>query len=194
MRRFWSFCFKHEADIKAAGELMAQLPSHLKACRLEMHQALKQATSDIERMQYNTVVSATMKMLNTLETVKWDESVEARAVLKESVSILIRVLYPIAPHITTQLWTDLGFEAHLGSILDVAWPEVDQHALVADEMTIVVQVNGKLRGQITVPTDADKATVEAAALANENVKKFTDGKTVRKIIVVPKKLVNIVVN
>ena len=194
LRRFWNFCFKHEADIKAAGELMAQLPSHLKACRLEMHQALKQATSDIERMQYNTVVSATMKMLNTLETVKWDESVEARAVLKESVSILIRVLYPIAPHITTQLWTDLGFEAHLGSILDVAWPEVDQHALVADEMTIVVQVNGKLRGQITVPTDADKATVEAAALANENVKKFTDGKTVRKIIVVPKKLVNIVVN
>ena len=92
------------------------------------------------------------------------------------------------------LWTDLGFEAEFGPILDANWPEVDEHALVADEMTLVVQVNGKLRGQVTVAADADKASIEAAALANENVMKFTEGKTVRKIIVVPKKLVNIVAN
>ena len=194
LRRLWNFCFKHEADIKSAQAMPAQLSAYLKACRLEMHQALKQATSDIDRMQYNTVVSATMKMLNTLETVKWEDSDEARAVLKECVSMLIRVLYPIAPHITTQLWTDLGFEAEFGPILDANWPEVDEHALVADEMTLVVQVNGKLRGQVTVAADADKASIEAAALANENVMKFTEGKTVRKIIVVPKKLVNIVAN
>ncbi len=194
LRRLWNFGFKHEADIKSAGEMPAQLSAELKACRMEMHQALKQATSDIDRMQYNTVVSATMKMLNTLETVKWDESAESKAVMKECLSILIRVLYPIAPHITTQLWIDLGYEAELGTILDTAWPEVDQNALVADEMTLVVQVNGKLRGQVTVAADADKATIEAAALANENVMKFTEGKTVRKIIIVPKKLVNIVAN
>ena len=194
LRRLWNFGFKHEAAIKSAGAMPAQLSAELKACRMEMHQALKQATSDIDRMQYNTVVSATMKMLNTLETVKWDESAESKAVMKECLSILIRVLYPIAPHITTQLWIDLGYEAESGTILDTAWPEVDQNALVADEMTLVVQVNGKLRGQVTVAADADKATIEAAALANENVMKFTDGKTVRKIIIVPKKLVNIVAN
>lgn len=194
LRRLWNFGFKHEAAIKSAGAMPAQLSAELKACRMEMHQALKQATSDIDRMQYNTVVSATMKMLNTLETVKWDESAESKAVMKECLSILIRVLYPIAPHITTQLWIDLGYEAELGTILDTAWPEVDQNALVADEMTLVVQVNGKLRGQVTVAADADKATIETAALANENVMKFTEGKTVRKIIIVPKKLVNIVAN
>ena len=194
LRRLWNFGFKHEAAIKSAGAMPAQLSAELKACRMEMHQALKQATSDIDRMQYNTVVSATMKMLNTLETVKWDESAESKAVMKECLSILIRVLYPIAPHITTQMWIDLGYEAEFGTILDTAWPEVDEHALVADEMTLVVQVNGKLRGQVTVAADADKATIEAAALANENVMKFTEGKTVRKIIIVPKKLVNIVAN
>lgn len=194
LRRLWNFGFKHEAAIKSAGAMPAQLSAELKACRMEMHQALKQATSDIDRMQYNTVVSATMKMLNTLETVKWDESAESKAVMKECLSILIRVLYPIAPHITTQLWIDLGYEAELGTILDTAWPEVDQNALVADEMTLVVQVNGKLRGQVTVAADADKATIETAALANENLMKFTEGKTVRKIIIVPKKLVNIVAN
>lgn len=194
LRRLWNFGFKHEAAIKSAGAMPGQLSAELKACRMEMHQALKQATSDIDRMQYNTVVSATMKMLNTLETVKWDESAESKAVMKECLSILIRVLYPIAPHITTQLWIDLGYEAELGTILDTAWPEVDQNALVADEMTLVVQVNGKLRGQVTVAADADKATIETAALANENVMKFTEGKTVRKIIIVPKKLVNIVAN
>lgn len=194
LRRLWNFGFNHEAAIKSAGAMPAQLTAELKACRMEMHQALKQATSDIDRMQYNTVVSATMKMLNTLETVKWDESAESKAVMKECLSILIRVLYPIAPHITTQLWIDLGYEAELGTILDTAWPEVDQNALVADEMTLVVQVNGKLRGQVTVAACADKATIEAAALANENVMKFTEGKTVRKIIIVPKKLVNIVAN
>ena len=163
-----------------------------KNLRRDIYTSLKQATGDIDRMQYNTVVSATMKMLNSLEGAKFEQSAGADAVLKECASILIRTLYPIAPHITTQLWQDLGFEAEMGAILDAPWPEVDEKALVADDMTLVVQVNGKLRGSVTVPAQAAKEEIEQAALANENVKKFTDGKTIRKIIIVPKKLVNIV--
>ena len=133
-----------------------------------------------------------MKMLNSLEAAKFEESAGTDAVLKECAGILIRTLYPIAPHITTQLWQDLGFEAEMGAILDAPWPEVDEKALVADDMTLVVQVNGKLRGSVTVSAQATKEDIEKAALENENVKKFTEGKTIRKIIVVPKKLVNIV--
>ena len=143
-------------------------------------------------MQYNTVVSATMKMLNALESAKLGDDAASASVLKECASILIRTLYPIAPHITSQLWKDMGYIGHFGDILDAPWPSVDEGALVADEMTMVVQVNGKLRGSVTVAATASKEDIEAAALANENVKKFTDGKTIRKIIVVPKKLINIV--
>lgn len=168
------------------------LATEHKNLRRDIYQALKQASADIDRMQYNTVVSATMKMLNALETAKLPAGEATDAVIKECASILIRTLYPIAPHITTQLWNDLGFATEVGPLLDTAWPEVIESALVADEMTIVVQVNGKLRGSITVAADADKATIEEAAQNNENVRKFTDGKTIKKIIVVPKKLVNIV--
>ena len=193
LRRLWNWCYKNKDTIAAASKVdVHALSAEQKNLRRDIHQALKQATSDIDRMQYNTVVSATMKMLNTLESAKVGSGAVADAVLKECASILIRTLYPIAPHITTQLWQDLHFEAELGSILDAPWPEVDEKALIADEMTLVVQVNGKLRGSVTVAAQATKEEIEQAALANENVKKFTDGKTIRKIIVVPKKLVNIV--
>ena len=163
-----------------------------KNLRRDIHSALKQSSFDIDRMQYNTVVSATMKMLNALESAKLSDDVSSASVLKECASILIRTLYPIAPHITSQLWKDMGYISRFGDILDAPWPTVDETALVADEMTLVVQVNGKLRGSVTVAATASKEEIEAAALANENVKKFTDGKTIRKIIVVPKKLVNVV--
>ena len=193
LRRLWNWCFKHQATMGTAKPVDAvELTAEHKNLRRDIYQALKQASADIDRMQYNTVVSATMKMLNALETAKLPASEASDAVLKECASILIRTLYPIAPHITTQLWSDLGFEAEMGSLLDAAWPEVIESALVADEMTLVIQVNGKLRGSITVSADADKATIEQAAQDNENVRKFTDGKTIKKIIVVPKKLVNIV--
>ena len=193
LRRLWNWCFKHKDAIAEAGTVdAATLTPELKNLRRDIHLSLKQATSDIDRMQYNTVVSATMKMLNTLEAVKVADSAQCASVLKECASILIRTLYPIAPHITTQLWQDLGFESSLGIILDAAWPQVDEKALVADDMTLVVQVNGKLRGSVTVAAQATKEEIEKAALDNENVKKFTDGKTIRKIIIVPKKLVNIV--
>ena len=193
LRRLWNWCFKNkEAIARAAGVDVSVLSPAQKNLRRDIYTSLKQATADIDRMQYNTVVSATMKMLNSLEAAKFEESAGTDAVLKECAGILIRTLYPIAPHITTQLWQDLGFEAEMGAILDAPWPEVDEKALVADDMTLVVQVNGKLRGSVTVSAQATKEDIEKAALENENVKKFTEGKTIRKIIVVPKKLVNIV--
>ena len=193
LRRLWSWCFKNKEAIEKAGAVeVSALTAELKNLRRDIYQSLKQATADIDRMQYNTVVSATMKMLNSLEGVKSCQDAATASVFKECASILIRTLYPIAPHITTQLWQDLGFESAMGSILDAPWPEVDEKALVADDMTLVVQVNGKLRGSVTVSAQADKESIEKAALENENVKKFTEGKVIRKIIIVPKKLVNIV--
>jgi leucyl-tRNA synthetase len=132
-----------------------------------------------------------MKMLNTLESAKLDESVASNAVINEGLSIFLRVLNPVAPHITHVLWQQLGYAKAHGDILDAAWPQVDPAALEQAEIEMMIQVNGKLRGSITVAKNADKATIEAAALANENVQKYVEG-TPKKIIVVPGKLVNIV--
>jgi leucyl-tRNA synthetase len=163
----------------------------VKALRREVHKILQQADHDFKRIQYNTVVSAAMKMLNTLEGAKLDDSAISNAVVAEGLSIFLRVLNPVAPHITHALWQELGFAKNYGDILDAPWPQVDPAALEQAEIELMVQVNGKLRGSVTVPKDADKAAIEAAALANENVKKFVEG-TPKKIIVVPGKLINIV--
>lgn len=170
------------------------LSKSAKALRREIHEVLKQANFDYDRAQYNTVVSAGMKMLNLLDGFTSEMSTEAdQSAFVEGFGILLRVLYPIVPHVTTYLWDQTGFAIEQGQLLDASWPEIDESALVRSEITVVVQVNGKLRSKIEVAADADKATCEAMALADETVLKFTDGKTIRKVIVVPGKLVNIVV-
>ncbi len=193
LRRVWAFAYKNQETIKGAADAV---PSNLndaqKALRREIYQVFQQADQDYGRMQFNTVVSACMKMLNTLEGAKLDDSVESAAVLKETLSIFLRVLYPVVPHITYALWQELGYDAAVGNLLDAPWPQVDAAALEQSEITLVVQVNGKLRGKINVPKGADKAAVEATALANESVAKFVTG-TPKRVIVVPNKLVNIVV-
>jgi leucyl-tRNA synthetase len=136
------------------------------------------------------VVSGAMKLLNTIESFKLEGEGHAFAV-REAFGILLRGLYPVCPHITHALWQELDFVTDLGEIIDAAWPSVDEGALVQDEIELMVQVNGKLRGSIKVAKDADKATIEAAALANESAARFIEG-TPKKIIVVPGKLVNIV--
>ena len=146
---------------------------------------------DLKRIQYNTVVSACMKMLNTLEAARLDTSPAAAQVVSEGLSIFLRVLNPVAPHITHVLWQELGYAAVHGDILDATWPQVDPAALEQAVIELMIQVNGKLRGSMTVARDVDRAGIEAAALANENVQKFLSGAP-RKIIVVPGKLVNIV--
>ncbi len=172
--------------IGTAGTLTADQ----KSARFELHSALKQSNFDYERQQYNTVVSAAMKMLNALETVKRGAS---PALSREGASVLLRTLYPVAPHITCQLWADLGFDKTEGSLLDAKWPQPDAGALVQDEIKLALQVNGKTRGEIVVPASADKAAIEAAAAAAPDVAKFGEGRTPKKIIVVPGRLVNVVV-
>lgn len=164
-----------------------------KALRLEIHTVLKQIDYDYQRMQYNTVVSGAMKIINALEGFKGGETADGQIAMIEGFGILLRVLYPATPHITHVLWKELGYANKQGDILDAAWPQVDPKALVQDELELVLQVNGKLRGSIRVPAGADKAQIEAAALANEDAQKFINGATPKKVVVVPGRLVNIVV-
>jgi len=192
LRRVWAFGYAQSGRIAAAGAVnSASLNNEQKNLRREIHKILQQADHDLKRIQYNTVVSACMKMLNTLEAAKLDDGAISNAVVAEGLSIFLRVLYPVAPHITHALWQELGFAGVHGDILNAAWPQVDPAALEQSEIEMMIQVNGKLRGSITVARDADKATIEAAALANENVQRYLEGAP-KKIIVVPGKLVNIV--
>jgi leucyl-tRNA synthetase len=140
-------------------------------------------------MQYNTVISGAMKLLNSLEAFKGD----APAVVREGYGILLRVLYPACPHTTWKLWHELGFAAAHGDLLDTPWPQVDEAALVQSEIELMLQVNGKLRGSIRVAADAGKHTIEAIALKSPEFIKFSEGKRPKKVIVVPGRLVNIVV-
>ncbi len=192
LRRLWNFCFARRAQLKTTSAPMS-LPQRLKAVRREIHLNLKQADFDYERVQYNTVVSATMKMLNALEDAKFADTAAETAVAREGVGILLRVLYPIAPHITHALWQELQYAREFGDILDAPWPLAADDALAQDEIELVVQVNGKLRGAIRVPATADKSAIEQAALADGNVQKFVAGSPVKRVVVVPNKLVNVVV-
>ena len=183
LRRLWHFAQNQETNTQKGTDKAD------KALRLEIHTVLKQANFDYQRMRYNTVVSATMKMLNALE-----QSKEASGkTIHEGLSILIRVLYPVVPHITHTLWEQLGLAEEFGDLLDAAWPEVDESALVQDEITMMLQVNGKLRGEFLVPATADKSAIEALAIATEAAQKSLEGHLPKKIIVVPGRLVNLVV-
>ncbi len=190
LRRIWSFAHRNAALLAAAGA--PETTPAARALRLEMHTVLRQVSYDFERMQYNTVVSGAMKMLNALEAAAQAQPVGAGA-LREGVGILLRVLYPACPHLTWMLWRELGFEAQLGDLLDAPWPEVDEAALVQDEIELVLQVNGKLRGQLRVPAAADRAAIEAAAVAHPDCVRFCEGRKPKKVIVVPGRLVNVVV-
>ncbi|HPU54136.1 MAG TPA: class I tRNA ligase family protein, partial [Burkholderiaceae bacterium] len=160
-----------------------------------IHTVLKQADYDYQRLQYNTVVSGAMKMLNALEGARAALAADATgaAVLRECLSVLIRVLYPVVPHVTHGLWTGLGYAAAHGDLLDAPWPTVDAAALVQDTLELVLQINGKVRGAISVPASADRAAIEAAALASEPFERLSEGRAAKKVVVVPGRLVNVVV-
>jgi leucyl-tRNA synthetase len=195
LRRVWNFAFKHHELLRSATSQdlsQAELGVSAKALRREMHLVLKQVGYDYERMQYNTVVSGCMKLLNALEDFKPDGSAGDTAALCEGVSILMRMLYPACPHITDEVWQQLGFAKAAGELLDAPWPTVDESALERDQIELMLQINGKLRGAILVPASADKAQIEAAALANEAFIKQAAGAAPKKVIVVPGRLVNVV--
>ena len=198
LRRVWGFGHKLSAigglGVLAAGVSGQNLSRAAKALRLEIHTVLRQVDYDYQRMQYNTVVSGAMKMLNALEDFKAEAGSEAdQAALAEGFGILLRALYPATPHVTHVLWTSLGYAAQYGELLDAPWPKVDEAALQRDEIELVLQINGKLRGSVTVPAGADKAAIEAAALASEAFQKQAHGATPKKVVVVPGRLVNVVV-
>jgi leucyl-tRNA synthetase len=190
LRRVWNF--GHKLSTAAATPAKSYGKS-AQTLRREIHTVLKQVDYDYQRMQYNTVVSGAMKMLNALEDFKAGEDEGAAAAQREGFGILLRALYPATPHIAHALWQQLGYAQAQGDLLDAPWPKVDEGALKQDEIELVLQVNGKHRGSILVPASADKAAIEKIALASEDYIKFAAGAAPKKVIIVPGRLVNVVV-
>lgn len=191
LRRLWALAYRHN-NAGTPGKLDVEaLNGDQKALRRKTHETISKVSDDIERRQtFNTAIAAVMELCNEVSKFE-DQSELGLAVEREALEAATLLLAPIVPHISHQLWSELGYE---GNVVDAGWPSVDEAALVKDELTIVVQVLGKKRAEITVSANADSKDVEAQALANPNVQKFIDGKTVRKVIVVPGRLVNIVAN
>jgi leucyl-tRNA synthetase len=205
LRRLWAFCHANRDAIARSvpGVTKGGRPPvgwerghpELAAARREVHTVLGQVNYDVKRFQFNTVASGAMKILNALSgsTAAHDDPAALAAwqwVLAEGTGILLRVLAPITPHVAHALWRELGYGE---DILHAPWPDPDPGALEQDEITLVVQVNGKLRGEIRVPKAADKARIEQLALGSDAVRRHTDGQKVKKVIVVPGRLVNVVV-
>ncbi|MDS4020532.1 MAG: leucine--tRNA ligase [Candidatus Competibacter sp.] len=190
LRRLWIYAAEHQEILRAAGQPDAAILSEpLREVRREVHEALRQALYDFGRHQFNTVVSGGMKILNALGRIEAGERGAADAVRREGLGILLRLLSPIVPHITHVLWRELG---QGDDVLNAAWPVPDAAALARNLVTLVVQVNGKLRGQIVVPADAGRAAIEQAAQAEPNARRFVEDRPIRKIVIVPGKLVNLV--
>lgn len=189
LKRLWTYVQQNETTLKEAGNSSTiNTDPAVAQIRKQIHEILQQANFDMARLQLNTVVSAAMKIFNLLP--KSDAMTAAQGALsKEGLSILLRLLAPMTPHITHTLWRELNFGP---DILHAGWPQVDTNALQTQSHRLVVQVNGKLRAQIDIPTSASQQEIEQAALAHENVQKTMAGQMHKKIIIVPNKLINIV--
>ncbi|MBC7002622.1 leucine--tRNA ligase [Photobacterium sp. BZF1] len=190
LKRVWKLVHDHTAKGETEALDVTALTSDQKALRRDVHKTIAKVGDDIGRRQtFNTAIAAIMELMNKL-TKASQESAQDRALLDEALKAIVRMLYPMTPHICFEMWEALG-----QSDVDHAdWPVADDKALVEDEKLIVVQVNGKLRAKLTVAADATKEQVEALAMADEGVTKFTSEKTIRKVIYVPGKLLNIVAN
>ena len=196
LRRLWSLCFQKQAEVTAGLKTpttdWSSASNEIKKLRFESYTLLKQADYDYQRIQYNTVVSACMKMLNAIDDSTLGDSNFARAATAETLGVLLRVLYPVVPHVTWHLWSELGYSALYGDLLDAPWPTVDEAALVTDEIELVLQVNGKLRGSLSVMREATREQIEQLAATHEAVQRNLEGRAPKRIIVVPGKLVNVV--
>jgi leucyl-tRNA synthetase len=204
LKRLWNFAFEHKRNIERAldekhlwDEFKKNMHPEQKQVWGEINEVLQQALQDFNKYQFNTVVAAGMKIMNSVsavvKVVEQDTGPSANTrdmIIAESLGILLRLLSPIAPHITHSLWRELGYGE---DILQAPWPQVDKAALVKDSIEMVVQVNGKLRAKMQVPAAADKQAIEKMALENDNVQAHIADKTIRKVIVVPGRLVNLVV-
>ena len=190
LRRLWSLVYGHVSAGAAPALDVAALTGDQRALRRQLHETIAKVTDDMGRRHtFNTAIAAVMELINALARFG-DATPQGQALRQEALAAVVLMLSPIVPHISHALWRALG---HAGDIVDAPWPGVDEAALVKDSIDLVVQVNGKLRGRVAVPVAADRDAIQAVALADENVQRFVEGKTVVKIIVVPGKLVNVVV-
>jgi len=190
LKRFWAAVHKHIDSGEAGSVDPAQLDDAQKDLRRKTHQTIAKISDDIgRRHSFNTAIAASMELLNAVNKHD-DSSPQGRAIEREALEAVVLMMAPMVPHICDSLWHALGHEE---PIVDQLWPEFDESALEQDLVELVVQVNGKLRGKVAVCADADKDTIIAEALADVNVRRFIDGKEVRKTIVVPGRLVNVVV-
>jgi len=190
LKRLWKLVYRHVGAGTSTGLKIAELNTTQKAIRHSVHSTLAKVSDDVgRRYTFNTAIAANMELMNTLSRFD-DDSGQGRAVMQEALDAVVLMLSPIVPHITHALWTALG---HQQAVVDCAWPSVDESALVQASIALVVQVNGKVRGKINVAPDAPRDVIEAAVMDEDNVQKFIADKPVRKIIVVPGKLVNVVV-
>ena len=191
VKRVWRLVHEHVAAGTPVALDMTTLNDDQKALRRKTHETIAKCSDDIgRRTTFNTAIAAVMELVNAISRFE-DTSPQGLAVAREAVEACVLLLSPIIPHATHTLWATLG---HAEAVIDAPWPATDADAMKKDSIELVVQVNGKLRARLSFPADADRDTIEAAALADANVVKFVDGKTVRKVIVVPGKLVNIVAN
>jgi leucyl-tRNA synthetase len=192
LKRLWKLVFTHLEDHTSVPALdVDELTSGQKDIRRKLHETIAKVSDDIGRRHtFNTAIAAVMELINDLSKFD-DDSVQGQAVVREAIEGIVLMLSPIVPHITQQLWNELG---HDELMADVAWPVYDESAIIRDEIELVVQVNGKLRSKINVAADADNESIESSALADAKIVTNIEGKTVRKVIVVPGRLVNIVAN
>ena len=195
LSRMWRLVSENLDDLKSAApfEGASHLPENLAALRRKTHQTIKKVTEDIrERFHFNTAIASVMELVNQLYQVLDERQRDSMywAVVREAVQAVIVLSSPMVPHISEELWKVLG---HQKLLLDTAWPTWDEQALRAEEVLIVVQINGKLRNRITVPADATDSELEAISLQDSRVREFVEGKQIKRVVVVPKKLINIVV-
>jgi len=192
LNRVWRLVYEVLPSIKGAGATQPEsLSAEGKNLRRAVHKTIRKVTEDInDRFHFNTAIAAVMELVNTIQAFDQKGAPANVAVVRESVESVVRLLAPFVPHFAEELWTELG---HAGSLEQAGWPGYDSAATVDEELTVVIQVNGKLRSKLTVAPDAQEDAVKSAALSDDKVQPFLEGKSVKKVIYVPGKLINIVV-
>ena len=184
LRRVWAYCFEQQSALSSKAAPLTK-DAKTQSMRQQIHKLLQQALQDYSRLQFNTVVSACMKLLNIIVKITTADA----ALQQESIRILLGLLAPIAPHITQYIWRDLGW----GEIVDTPLPQIDPAALQTATLSLVLQINGKRRSEFEVAADLDNAGIERLVLADTQVQKYLNAQPVKKIIIVPQRLINIVV-
>jgi leucyl-tRNA synthetase len=191
LKRLWKLSVTHLQAGDISNLKMIELSDDQKKLRHKIHTTITKVNDDIgRRYTFNTAIAAVMELCNSLSQAK-DDSDNGRAIMREGLEKSVLLLSPIVPHIADALWREFG---HTEPVIDAAWPEIDDSALVQNELQLMVQVNGKLRAKIIVPSNADQKQIEETAISDANVQKFIAEKDIEKVIVVPGRLVNIVVS